>query len=284
MNFRHNPGNVFIDNGAMKIGFNMNRGSGMFHISESHSQQSLINNYDTGRLIQQSFYGNADGSVWPGAGPNGSARPWIWNPVQGGSYDNQPSKIEAWGTNGTCFRSWVRPRHWGTTQLLMNIRMSQHVCLLGGTIARCKFRMHYTGTVTHGNRSHELPAIFTDNSLGRLLGYVGDAKYAWHWRALSDITPRSQQSNVTGSYINLPERWAAWTRTDGSDYGLGIFFPHTTRVTYYKVDIPGNPSASCGYLAPIMDFPLAPGKLVDYDILIAIGNVHHIRNWFHAYR
>ncbi len=277
----HNPGQVFIDNGAMKIGFNMNRGSGIFHISESRSQHSLVNNFDTGRLIQQSFYGNADGSVWPGAGPNGSGRPWIWNPVQGGSYDDQASMIERWGATSTCFRSWVRPRHWATTQILNNVRMGQRVCLMGGTMARCRFALHYTGTVRHGLRSHELPAIFADSSLGRLIGYVGNAP--WTGGALRDITPPAQQGNITGSYTNLSERWVAWARND-SDYALGIFFPHTTRITYYKVVIPGNALASCGYVAPIMDFPLEPQQLLEYDVLLAIGNFNDIRNWFSQYR
>jgi hypothetical protein len=36
-----------------------------------------------GRLLQQSFYGCVDGSCW-------ANRPWLWNPVQGGSWQNAP--------------------------------------------------------------------------------------------------------------------------------------------------------------------------------------------------
>jgi len=38
-----------------------------------------------GRLLQQSFYGCVDGSCW-------ATRPWLWNPVQGGSWQNAPGQ------------------------------------------------------------------------------------------------------------------------------------------------------------------------------------------------
>jgi hypothetical protein len=48
-----------------------------------------------GRLLQQSFYGCVDASCW-------ANRPWLWNPVQGGSWQNAPgltitSKVKAGG-------------------------------------------------------------------------------------------------------------------------------------------------------------------------------------------
>jgi hypothetical protein len=46
---------------------------------------NMINNWDNGRLLQQSFYGCKDASCW-------FDRPWLFNPVQAGSWQNLNGK------------------------------------------------------------------------------------------------------------------------------------------------------------------------------------------------
>lgn len=269
--------NIFIDDGRIKIGFNMSRGAGIYYISESNSQNNLINNFDTGRLIQQSFYGNEDGSAWPGAGPNGSAKPWAWNPVQGGSYDGQVSRINRWGTARNCFRSSVTPRNWAGKNMIEEVTMEQTVCILPGAVARCHFVMKYTGSTHHAPREHEMPAVFVDWSLHQLISYAGNAP--WTNQPLSTITPPPQHGPINNDYHNdLTEHWAAWVNDSG--LGIGIYFPHTTRITCYKYEVPGNHGASCCYLAPLVASGLAPGATVEYDVYVAIGNVNAIRETF----
>ena len=270
--------NIFLDNGSIKVGFNMSRGSGIFYISESNSSTNMINSYDTGRFIQQSYCGNPDGSAWPGAGPNGSAKPWAWNPVQGGSYDNQVSKINKWGQTQDCFRSTVTPRNWASTALLPEVEMEQTVCLLRGTLVRCNFLMKYNGTVHHVSKDHELPAMFVDWSFPNLMAYKGNAP--WTNKPLSNISPPTHQGPDLKNFYHedLGERWIAWV--NDKNYGIGIYFPHTPRITCYKYYVPGNHAASCCYVAPLMNSGLAPNQKKEYDVYLMIGNLDIIRSVF----
>jgi len=273
-----NPaGNIFINNGRIKIGFNMSRGAGIHYISESNSESNLINNYDTGRLIQQSYYGNNDGSSWEGAEPDGSAKPWAWNPVQGGSYDGQVSRINRWGQAGFCFKSSVTPRHWANKNLIEEVTMEQTVCILSGTMARCHYVMKYTGSTRHTPKDHEMPAVFVDWSLQKLMAYKGNAP--WTDQPISTITPPSQFGPIINSYHDdITERWAAWVNDTG--YGLGIYFPNTQRIVCYKYEAGSRHEESCCYLAPLVNSGLAPGETVEYDVYLAIANVTDMRAMF----
>ena len=272
------PDNIFLDNGSIKVGFNMSRGSCIFYISESNSSTNMINSYDTGRFIQQSYYGNPDGSAWPGAGPNGTAKPWAWNPVQGGSHDNQVSKINKWGQSQYCFRSSVTPRNWASTALLPEVEMEQTVCLLRGTLVHCNFMMKYNGTVHHASKDHELPAMFVDWSFPNLMAYKGNAP--WTSKPLSNISPPTNQGQDIKNFYHedLGERWIAWV--NDKNYGIGIYFPHTPRITCYKYYVPGNHAASYCYVAPLMNSGLAPNQKLEYDVYLMIGELDIIRSVF----
>ena len=76
----------YLDNGTVRIGVDRSRGACIGYFAESESRRNLLNHFDTGRFIQQSYYGDPDGSDWNG-------KPWTYNPVQGGSWKNKPSKL-----------------------------------------------------------------------------------------------------------------------------------------------------------------------------------------------
>src|SRR6266540_399424 len=76
---------LFIDNGQLRLGVNRAWGAGIAWLSESDGR-NLVNHWDHGRLIQQSYYGEKDGSLW-------NKTPWTWNPVQGGDWRGHPAKV-----------------------------------------------------------------------------------------------------------------------------------------------------------------------------------------------
>jgi hypothetical protein len=82
---------------------------------------NFINTMDRGRYIQGSFYGADGAGTWLGM-------PWAWNPVQLGSYDNQPARVErveAQGANKVQVE--MTPRDWSTGRLLEDTRFYQEV-------------------------------------------------------------------------------------------------------------------------------------------------------------
>src|SRR5258708_3351020 len=76
----------YLQNNFVEVGINPNAGGVISFLAPKGSVHSLINGYDLGRYIQQSYYGGPDGSTWAG-------KPWTWNPVQGGSTARQPAKL-----------------------------------------------------------------------------------------------------------------------------------------------------------------------------------------------
>jgi hypothetical protein len=56
---------VYLDNGVLRVGFDLNMGAALsFLATHPAFDTNLINNWDTGRLVQQSYYGSRDNSSW----------------------------------------------------------------------------------------------------------------------------------------------------------------------------------------------------------------------------
>ena len=73
-------------NGEIRIGVKKTSGGAIGYLSPAQSSHNLLNHFDHGRLIQQSYYGDRDGSTWAG-------KPWRWNPVQGGDWRGHASTL-----------------------------------------------------------------------------------------------------------------------------------------------------------------------------------------------
>lgn len=68
---------------GLRVGIDSAHGGAISHLSMSRGlphdllNANLVNTFDAGRMLQQSWYGCTDGSCW-------LDRPWRWNPVQAG--------------------------------------------------------------------------------------------------------------------------------------------------------------------------------------------------------
>lgn len=98
-------GNLFIENDTNRIGVDLESGGSIFHFSEVATSRNLLNHFDRGRFIQQSFYGEEDGSVW-------GEQPWRWNPVQGGDYRGNPARLLDHTHTPTAIRTRSVPMNW----------------------------------------------------------------------------------------------------------------------------------------------------------------------------
>ena len=49
---------LFLDNGQVRLGVKKSSGAGIAWFSMSGSERNLINHWDRGRLVQQSYYGD----------------------------------------------------------------------------------------------------------------------------------------------------------------------------------------------------------------------------------
>lgn len=278
------PNATFINNGQVQIGVDLNRGGGIFHFSERNTRRNLLNHYDEGRFIQQSYYGNPDGSYW-------DTRPWMYNPVQGGSWKGDPAYVEVANITDNQIYVVTWPVHWATGELLNTDHRMAETITLHDNYARIDFEFfhqRHKDKVNHAARSQEMPAMFVDWDLSHLVYYAGNAP--WTDGPLTSIVPTTQPGPaITNYYVHgAQEQWYAYV--DDNGWGIGIFTPGTSDITYYRFgdNSGGGPTAaSCSYLAPIRTLSIIDyqeSNRLRYTVYLTIGYVDDMRALFKTLR
>jgi len=264
---------TYIANCRIQIGVDMARGGGIFHFSESMAKKNLINHADAGRLIQQSYYGNSDGSMWAGT-------KWNWNPVQGGGYlPGYDAQVESSSVGSDFIEVTTIPMHWAACVPLDECRMTERITL-EGDVAHLHFKFAYSGTTMHTSRDQELPAVFCDASLPHLCYYCGNEP--WTSDALTSVVPADLSATGKNEYVTRTEDWAAYVDDDG--WGVGVYSPGTMSMTYYRFGTNtagGGFAPECCYFAPIRKFAITPGHVYEYDVYLKAGTLDEIRSVFY---
>ncbi|MDP1562223.1 MAG: hypothetical protein Q8M16_12660 [Pirellulaceae bacterium] len=123
---------VYIQNADLKVGLLRSHGGAIAHLSSGTSDFNTLNHYDHGRLVQQSYYGDEDGSLWVD-------KPWRYNPVQGGDYKGNAAKVVELTSTETSAYVKTIPRHWAAGKLVDECTMEQWV-ELEGPVLRVRFK------------------------------------------------------------------------------------------------------------------------------------------------
>lgn len=261
----------FLDNGIIKVGVDLNTGGCIFYVGYSDSDENFVNHRDNGRYIQQSFYGERDGSTWAG-------KPWSWNPIQGGGCGvagNPKAKVVSHKLTDEQLYVWTMPKHWATGNNVHEIKMEQWITI-SDSVVHVKYKAGNIGKKSHPKGHCELPAIFLDHKYGNLVLYKG--KSPWTNDTLYDTIPPFKNRR----FENLKEQWAAYV--DDNGYGIGFYFPESDVITTYRRgdgSQAGTLGRDCSYLAPVRSFEFSPGAELEYDLFITVGTVGQIRNRFY---
>lgn len=252
---------AYLDNGTVRIGVDRSRGACVGFFGESKTGRNLLNHFDEGRFVQQSYYGQQDGSDWNG-------KPWVYNPVQGGSWDGVVSEILEFNETGDSLYAKIEPRSWSGGQPCPEAIMEETLSL-SGAVARITFKMSFTGEDQGRPRHQEMPAVFVDAALSNLV-YLSDGK----------LTRRVPGwPNESGK---APEQWVAYL--DEDDWGIGICTPGTSDFTCYRFGqgATGPAASPCSYVSPIRTFALTNGLIVEYDVFLMVGTLDEIQAGFSA--
>ncbi len=258
---------VFIDNGIVRLGVKKTAGAGIGWFSRSGSQENLLDHYDAGRLIQQSYYGKKDGSMW-------RDKPWTWNPVQGGDYKGHPSEVLELTSNSTALYARIRPRNWAGGELLDECLMEQTIVLQGAE-ALVRFSFRYRGTEVHPMRSQEVPATFINPAYDTMVIYEGDQPWTG-----GELT-RSQPGWPNESR-KISEGWAAWV--NDQNIGVGVYSSVAKDLTCYRAGKSPQAKGACSYVAPLVKFAITPGFYFEYKMAIALGTPEEMRVAFSKLR
>jgi len=255
----------YIDNGVVRIGVDKSRGAAIGYFALSKDKRNLLNHHDEGRFIQQSYYGDPDDSKW-------GDKPWVYNPVQGGSYMGEDAKTLEFTKTANELFAKVEPLHWANADRCPEAIMKEQISL-EGPIATIRMRMDYTGK-SHNRKSHqEMPAMFVDYALPHLM-FERDGKLVKH-------APIMLGKNLRPENIKYSGGWLAFV--DDKNFGIGIHTPGTHEAVTYRHKGNGSTGpkgSACSYVAPVRTLQLIQGTVVDYEFHLTIGTLDEIRARF----
>ena len=243
---------VYLQNDHLKAGVRRDAGACLGFLAAKDGK-NVLNSYDHGRFVQQSYYGRPDGSFWV-------KNPWRYNPVQGGDYKGNPAAVLEFKAEPTRLYSKTRPKHWATGADIPEMEMEQWL-ELKDAVLHLRIKMKYSGTEKHPAAHQEIPAVFVEPDFATLL--LNDGKELRRW-----------QPGWPNEHVKLPEHWAAYL--DDKGQGVGVLVPAAAEATCYRFGKPGDRSA-CSYIAPLTTFALEPGKVFEYDAWLTIGTEAEIR-------
>lgn len=252
---------VFLANDDIRVGLLRSHGGAIGHLSAARSDFNVLNHYDHGRLVQQSYYGDRDGSKWVD-------KPWRYNPVQGGDYRGKAAEVSEIKTTATTAYVKTIPRHWASGELLSECVMEQWIELDGPVVA-VEYRFTYRGSKMHTNHHQETPAVFISPKLATLVTYEG--KEPWTGGSLIRRVPGWPNESA-----RLDENWAAYV--DENDEGVGVFVPGVTEATCYRYQ--GGADSDCSYVAPLHTFAIMPELEFSYCAYFTVGATEVIRDRF----
>lgn len=250
------------------------------------SNVNLINAHDTGRLVQQSYYGT--GSYPYECGMYGEAV-WNYNPVQGGNLYNEASKIVDVKVSENELYIKCRPLDWAKEAVdITPSYMEAWYTLEDGMMrATCRF-VDFSGypSVT---TTQELPAFYCVEPLNDFVYYQGGEPWS-DSNTKTNLTDLGFWGTATDQDFICNENWAAFKGDDDDSFAIGIYCPGQT-LFHTGVYYGGDGSTRCSTTSPATEDPTSYMGIVDvlhfqsykpisYCYYIKTGNVDTIRSSF----
>lgn len=251
----------FLENSGLKLGVHLGWGGAITHIS--HNGENLVDDHDTGRLLQAAFYDmNEDYSV----------ENWGWNPVQGGDKHNQGSEVLLFSKTENTIYTKSRPLEWNPDNkgggvgapVSSNMTLETWVTLSDTFPQLVEVRhkvLLESGPSRQGN--NEAPAVFLEPQFGTFVAYRGDEP----WQDEPVSFPTFEPFPFIEVFTDLAEYWSAWVNP--GDFGLTVYAPNHSLGTHanaYWVE------RVTRYLRPGLTNTLQPGVPFEITYYLIVGN------------
>ncbi len=285
-----NEDTYYIENSTYKLGIRLSWGGGINYLRDKvnknkvHGVSNMINQADTGRLVQQSYYGTISEGDYKAGVYNGSQ--WRYNPVQGGDKEQNHSRIIDIVVKDYSIYVKAQPMDWSLDNCITPSYMENTYTLFEDHIRVDNRFVDFSG-MKHPFYHQELPAFYTLSCFDRFnwydgskgwtddtlsyrddLGFWGDGKY------YDDCTFLIKESNR--------ETWCAWTHS-GVNYGIGLYVPNADSYLAGRHAYDGSVNSHSGatnYVAPVNTKQIVSYEPLEYSYLMTTGSVEEIRGIF----
>ena len=278
----------FIETLRYKLGIRLGWGGGINYIEDKNDGtrrlNNLVNQADTGRLIQQSYYGVQQNNEYTPGHFNGST--WAYNPVQGGDVKGNHSRIIDIVVTDRSVYVKSQPQDWAKDNEITPSYMENVYTVYSDHIQVDNRFVDFSGW-THRYAHQELPAFYTVSYLSRFTLYNGTKPWT------NDTMSYRDDLNFWGdsTYYNdctflikksNTETWCAWT-CPAEDFGIGLYVPNVDSMLAGRHafnNSPNSTNGACNYVAPVNTIILTSFEALEYSYLISTGSVEEIRATF----
>lgn len=267
--------------GKIKVDSNASERYGKLPVNKN---VNLINRNDTGRLIQQSYYGtygnSGDGYV-PG---EYMGNVWNYNPVQGGNQFNESSKIVDLRVSENELYIKCRPLDWALPKEKITPSYMEATYTLDGKNlhATCRF-VDFSGYSPYYT-SQEIPAFYCIEPLNRFVYYGGYEP--WSGGELTVEPDLIFWPDAGYPHFTATENWSAFIGEFDDSFGMGVYVPGETSFLAGVFDRENttekDPSkaAPTSYVAIIKFITFQSFSPFTYDFYLTSGNAAEIRDNF----
>ena len=154
---------LYLENDRYKAGVSLEWGGGLslFEDKQNGAYGNLLNHHDTGRLVQQSYYGPSEIEGYENGTFGGHV--WGYNPVQGGDQYGNSSKLVAVETAENEIRVVCRPLDWAQNDLPTQTYYTSVYRLTEDGLSVENTVVDFLQT-PWPDKSQELPAFYTRSS------------------------------------------------------------------------------------------------------------------------
>ena len=217
----------FLENERFKLGIALCWGGAISYLEDKtctvEGLTNLVNRHDTGRLIQQSYYGTRgeNNSYEPG---NSYGQIWPYNPVQGGSENQVGSRLIDFSVTGNTVYIKAQPAEWAKQGELTAFYVENYYTVEDDFVRVDNRAVDFLG-VEHPYHFQELPAVYAVGYLNTLTCYNGDKPWTnGSLNVYRDLPFWSHGRQIVYFAEQNTETWFAWYNED-SNFGLGCYVP-----------------------------------------------------------
>lgn len=280
----------YLENKMYKLGIRLSWGGGVCYLQDKNNQvggiENLINQADTGRLVQQSYYGTHSNGEYESGDYNGT--PWPYNPVQGGDVHGNASRIIDIVVGDNSLYIKAQPQDWGHNGDL-TISYMENVYILEKNYVRVDNRFVDFSGWKHQYASQELPAFYTLSYFDEFTYYAGSKP--WQDQPLftrDDLKfwgdPKYHDDCVFKIRNSNTETWCAWTN-GVKNYGIGLYVPNVDTLLAGRHAYNGSKDSKNGatnYVAPLCTLKMVSFEPIEYSYMMTTGSLEEIRRTFKA--
>lgn len=278
---------AFLENSTLRIGVNAGSYGGAIVWFSGSEGANLVNTFDKGREIQQSFYA---GDSITAANQSPTWSPWSWNPIMVGDYAGNVSPVLALSKSAGQIYVKTQPLLWDRNNQLSQSYMEQWISLhptLPNVVAvDCRFTCFRDANDAWDGpmwRDQELPALYFVSALNTIKAYTGNAP--WTNGELATIPNSPSSGTFPWSYYDPTEPWTACVDANGS--GVGVYTPIATTFLAgkYGAGVNTNPfDVSTMYVAPLGRYAFEADTIFSYRFYLILDNLPAIREAVYTLR